>query len=52
MSEPNSPTDPYTPTAVVTDPDDFNRQQRFKEIHDARHQIEADGSGNERGSAE
>jgi len=39
MSEHNSPTDPYTPTAVVTDPDDFNRQQRFKEIHDARQRV-------------
>jgi hypothetical protein len=39
MSERNAPTDPQTPDAVVTDPDDFNRQQRFKEIHDARQRV-------------
>jgi len=39
MSEQNAPTDPQTPDAVVTDPDDFNRQQRFKEIHDARQRV-------------
>lgn len=39
MSEHNAPTDPQTPDAVVTDPDDFNRQQRFKEIHDARQRV-------------
>jgi hypothetical protein len=39
MSERNAPTDPQTPDAVVTDPEDFNRQQRFKEIHDARQRV-------------
>jgi hypothetical protein len=39
MSEHNAPTDPQTADAVVTDPDDFNRQQRFKEIHDARQRV-------------
>jgi hypothetical protein len=39
MSERNAPTDPQTADAVVTDPDDFNRQQRFKEIHDARQRV-------------
>jgi hypothetical protein len=39
MPEYNSPTDPQTPPAVVTDPEDFNRQQRFKEIHDARQRV-------------
>lgn len=39
MSERNVPADPQTPDAVVTDPDDFNRQQRFKEIHDARQRV-------------
>jgi len=39
MSEYTAPTDPQTADAVVTDPDDFNRQQRFKEIHDARQRV-------------
>jgi hypothetical protein len=39
MSEHNAPTDPQTADAVVTDPEDFNRQQRFKEIHDARQRV-------------
>jgi len=39
MSEHNTPADQQTPDAVVTDPDDFNRQQRFKEIHDARQRV-------------
>lgn len=39
MSKHNAPTDPQTADAVVTDPDDFNRQQRFKEIHDARQRV-------------
>lgn len=28
-----------SPDAVVMDPEDFNRQQRFKEIHDARQRV-------------
>jgi len=39
MSEHNAPMDPRMADAVVTDPDDFNRQQRFKEIHDARQRV-------------
>lgn len=39
MTENNAPTDPHTAEAVVSDPDDFNRQQRFKEIHDARQRV-------------
>lgn len=39
MSEHTAPTDPQTADAVVTDPEDFNRQQRFKEIHDARQRV-------------
>lgn len=39
MSEHNTQTDAQSPDAVVTDPDDFNRQQRFKEIHDARQRV-------------
>jgi len=39
MSEQNTPTDPQTAPVVVTDPDDYNRQQRFKEIHDARQRV-------------
>lgn len=39
MSEHNAPTDTQTADAVVTDPDEFNRQQRFKEIHDARQRV-------------
>lgn len=37
--ENTAPTDPQTADAVVTDPEDFNRQQRFKEIHDARQRV-------------
>ena len=39
MSERNAPTDSRPPDAVVTDPEDFNRQQRFQEIHEARQRV-------------
>lgn len=35
----DTPTGPQTASAVVSDPEDFNRQQRFKEIHDARQRV-------------
>lgn len=39
MSEQNGSAGTQIADAVVTDPDDYNRQQRFKEIHDARQRI-------------
>jgi hypothetical protein len=39
MSEHDAPVDSHPPGAFVTDPDDFNRQQRFQEIHEARQRV-------------
>lgn len=39
MSKPNTPTEMQPSDVVVTDPDDFNRQQRFREIHNARQRV-------------